>query len=69
VAREDDVIAPARHPYPDRHIDCPEAMESDIKGLIACAQAAGWTFEDVGTARRAAVGAWPRDGRGRGDET
>ncbi|MEQ1950985.1 hypothetical protein [Mesorhizobium sp. CN2-181] len=38
------------HDYPDRDIDCQQALEREVQELIARAQAAGWTFEDVGPA-------------------
>ncbi|MEQ1954433.1 hypothetical protein [Mesorhizobium sp. CN2-181] len=38
------------HAYPDRHIDCQEALEDEIKAPIARAQAAGWTLDDIARA-------------------
>lgn len=34
-----------RHPtpYPDRHLDCQEALEDGILALLDQAEAAGWT--------------------------
>ena len=38
-------MKPPRHPtpYPDRLLDCEEAMEADLLALLDRAEAAGWS--------------------------
>ena len=35
------------NPYPDRHIDCQEALETDLQSFIERAQQAGWSFDEI----------------------
>lgn len=43
------MITPPRHgtDYPDRNLDCQEALESRVIALIDEAKAAGWTMPDI----------------------
>lgn len=36
--------------YPDRHIDCQEALESRVIAIIDDGKAAGWSVADITTA-------------------
>jgi hypothetical protein len=36
--------------YPDRHLDCQEALESSVIAIINDGQAVGWSIADVTTA-------------------
>lgn len=35
------------HAYPDRDIDCQQAMEDDLAAVFDRMQAAGWTFGEI----------------------
>lgn len=35
------------HAYPDRHLECQEALESRVIAMIDDAKAAGWSIEDI----------------------
>ncbi|MFI0849148.1 hypothetical protein [Mesorhizobium sp. IMUNJ 23232] len=48
------VAKPPKRPntYPDRHIDCQEALEIELQGFIERAQRAGWSLDDIERATR-----------------
>ncbi|MEQ1956078.1 hypothetical protein [Mesorhizobium sp. CN2-181] len=40
------------HSYPDRNIDCQEALEIELQAFFERAQYAGWNFHDIARATR-----------------
>lgn len=53
-------IAPPKRPdaYPDRDIDCQQAMEEDVAAVFERMQAAGWTVGEIERATRTLL--WAR---------
>lgn len=43
--------------YPDRHIDCQEAMEPGFQAIVECMVEAGWNRGEVMKALRRLIGA------------
>lgn len=45
-------IEPPRHDgdYPDRNLDCQEALEDMVQELVGRAEAAGWSMSDIAPA-------------------
>lgn len=53
------MIRPPRHPtdYPDRLLNCEEALEPTLHRMMGLATAAGWTPKEIRRAIRRLVGA------------
>ena len=47
-------IAPPKrqHAYPDRDIDCQQAMEDEMRAVFGRMQQAGWNFGEIGRAAK-----------------
>ncbi|RWB20389.1 MAG: hypothetical protein EOQ40_15085 [Mesorhizobium sp.] len=53
------MISPPRHaiPYPDREVDCQEAMEPGFQAIVDCMLEAGWARGEVMRALRRLIAA------------